>query len=154
MILNTFSIRHHSKHIISNYDLLMLNIYACFFLSFSLRRLMTKNQIVNSKCQKTFFVLVSSLFDFKWQQNNLIWHLAFSIWFLVTDLSNENKICLNTKLFRNSRNSLIALSNLYFWGLVIHVIYNDLDKCLGGPPGAALVQGLNQQLIMVNVLSV
>ena len=65
---------------------------------------LTKNQILNTKCQLKFFVVVSirssSLIKLKWQPKNFGWHLVFSIWFLVTNRSNEKNIDLSKIFFK------------------------------------------------------
>ena len=71
-------------------------------LFFSLDQSVTKNQILNTNFLPKFLVFISiqkkkkkglsySLFELKQQQKNG-WHLVFSIWFLVTDRSNEKNI--------------------------------------------------------------
>ena len=81
----------------------LATLFFIFYLFFSLLQPVTKNLILNNKCQlKVFFVVVASwkekrpgcLFSF-WivmTTKNLSWHLVFSIWFLATGWSNESNI--------------------------------------------------------------
>ena len=79
-------------------------------LLFSLDRSLTKNKILNTKCQLIFL-----FFAFVWIQRalciftfqietpkNFRWQLVFSIWFLVTSRSNENIIYCYIYIFSHS----------------------------------------------------
>ena len=59
---------------------------------FSLDRLVTKNQILKTKCQQKFFgchfICIGE--EDRIETKNFSWHLVFSIWFLVNEKNNPS----------------------------------------------------------------